>query len=124
MNTSARDLRILSGLNKHSFSRLSGYIPRLSDRELTVLTNCLGCLIERRYLRHFSNHEIQHLKRILSPFRNYITSAATYKSSPAKRAKAFREIRTQTGRGIILSTLIAAAVPLITSLISNLGKKK
>jgi hypothetical protein len=124
MRLTTHDLGFVTGLNRYSFPQIHESIPRLSDRRLSLLINWLGCLIERRYLSNFSSHEIHHLCRILSPYKSYLKSAATYKNNPLKRAKAFREIRTQTGRGIILSSLIAAAVPLITTLITNLTKKK
>jgi len=90
------------------------------DNVIKFLIKCVKGIVENDAHFQLSNTEKNKAKKIMSPFKNEFRTIA----SSRKRGSIIKSMKQQHGRGVIISSLIAAAIPLISSLVSKLFKKK
>ena len=114
-------------LYRHDIKRLSkctihnNFLHQESECVINFLLKCIAAIIRKDPLmhEHICSADKQTAKKLMYPFKNEYIHLANFKYHP----KIIREIKSQKGTGIILSSLIAAAIPLITSLIESIVKK-
>ena len=98
-------------------------LKNLDDAGLSFLNDCLTCIL-KGHSRHLKlkPKDRKLATKMWLPYRTKLQTM----SDPKHRYRVLRGIRRQTGEGLIFSALIAAAIPLITNLISKLigGKNK
>ena len=111
------DIKCLSKCTIHN-----NFLHQETECVINFLLKCLAAIIRKDPLmhEHICSADRQTAKKLMYPFKNEYMHLANFKSHP----KIIREIKSQKGTGIILSSLIAAAIPLITSLVESIVKKK
>ena len=102
-----------------NWDRVHSIIPHLPKKYLLLIIKLLGNIIKRR--KGYQVPPKYHFKtrNVLHPFR----SDYLYLSKPESRLEVVNAIRKQNGRGFFLSSLIAAAIPLISSFLKKILKK-
>ena len=92
-------------------------VKNMDEKNLTFLTNCLSALVRGEGQFRMKNSEKEQAQKILKPYQKTLKKVAN--SASSKHVVGI--IKKQKGEGFLISALLSAAVPLITSL---LMKKK
>jgi len=115
-------------LYRHDIKRLAkctmhnNILHQENECVINFLLKCIAAIIKNDPLmhEHICSADKQIAKKLMYPFKNEYLHLANFKYHP----NVIQEIKSQKGTGIILSSLIAAAIPLITSLVESIMKKK
>lgn len=121
MKVSKADSDWIKQFNKYSHSKQLSEIPKLKRDKVQLLAKCLSCIV-RQNDENFklTEREKKVLKKTFSPYKLELRKLAAQSGSQSLH----NQIQRQTGRGIILSTLIGAAIPLIAKLVKKIIGKK
>ena len=126
VNMKAKQLKknypLLKILEKTSLKRQPAIIQHLSSDTLGFLLESLSCILHNHPRFHLSTPEKHLAKTVLSPY----IKPGDLKciTSKARRPASVKQIQLQRGRGILLTALLSAVVPLISGLVGKLFKKK
>ena len=94
-------------------------IHNQDEKFVTFLVKALGGIVNNDVLA-LTPAQKKKLRSIMMPFKDHFLLI----SNPKKRKENVTNIRKQYGSGLVISSLIAAAIPLISSLISKITNKK
>ena len=120
MKVSKADAAFITKLDKHPYEEQLAMIPTLKPAKLKFLAKCLGCIVNQDPKFKLSSSEKATIKKSYSPHQTDLIKLVRGAGNRSIQG----HIRKQTGRGILLSTLIGAAIPLITKLIQKIAGKK
>lgn len=95
-------------------------VKNMDEKNLTFLTNCLSALVRGETQFRMKNTDRERAQKILKPYQKTLRKVANSTSSK----HVVDIIKKQKGEGFLISALISAAIPLITSLLSSKMKKK
>lgn len=107
--------------NKYSHAKQLSEIPKLKRDKVHLLAKCLSCIVRQDDVKFkLAEQEKKVLKKTFSPYKTELRKLAAHPGNKSLH----NQIHRQTGRGIILSTLIGAAIPLIAKLVKKIIGKK
>ena len=122
-NTQARKyLPLLHTLTDTPANPRRDLLSRLHPQCLSYIITALTHILQKKRGYHVSEREAQWVRSVLKP---HATKPA-YKliTQPNKGKQIQQQIYKQNGRGIFLSALLSAAIPLIASVIRRFENKK
>jgi len=96
------------------------HVHREHNNVIKFLIKCVRGIVENDNNFKMNDSEKIKARKIMTPFKTEFRALA----SPGRKTKMIQSMKEQRGSGVIISSLIAAAIPLITSLVSKLFKKK
>lgn len=94
-------------------------MKNLDDSSINFLKNCLSCIVHDHPLLRLCGSDRKQALHILKREEKNLRYLVHEKNGTRVRGM----IKKQKGKGFIISSLIAAAIPLISSLIQKLIKK-
>lgn len=116
-----RHAHVVKCLESMPYENQLKLVRSLPSNQLNFLARCLHCLIYNQTRLRLTPSERTRVRSVLQPHHKELK----YISSAGQGDKLSKQLRRQTGRGFLLSALITAAIPLISSVINKLlGKKK
>ena len=96
-------------------------LKNLDPATLTFLTKCMSCVINGTSQNlKLKKSQRKLAQRVWEPYKKEMKKM----SDPKKRTVVVKGIQRQTGEGFILSAILSAAIPLITTLIEKVFTKK
>lgn len=115
-----KDLRkgavVIDAIQKIPQSHQPTLFSHLNDETLLFLTKCVSCILNGDPHFHLSKAEKAEVAHCLKPHQKILEYIAT----PKNQKLILRKIKKpQLGEGFLISALLSAATPLISSLIQN-----
>ena len=116
-----KQAKLVHSLNSVSPKKQMHIMKNLDPAALTFLTKCMSCVLNGSS----SNLKLKPNQRKLAqrswePYKKEMKKIANTKN----HAMVVKRIRRQTGEGFILSAILSAAIPLISTLIQKAFTKK
>jgi len=98
------------------------YLHSENENIINFLLNCLSAIVHKNpdMHKHICPTNLAKAKTIMSPFKQEFLDM----TRANRRGEVIHQIKTQKGGGFLLSGLLAAAIPLISTLIEKILKKK
>lgn len=112
----------LHSLNSVKPKKQMHLMKHLDKNTLGFLSECLACIVNgnSRHLR-LKEKEKKLAQKAWSPYQKTLKKM----SNPKNKATVLKGLQRQTGEGFLMSAILSAAIPLITTLIQKLtGRKK
>lgn len=112
----------LHSLNSVRPKKQMELVKHLDKESQKFLTECMACLVNgnSRHLR-LKDKEKKLAQKAWAPYQKTLKKM----SNPKNKTRVLKGLKKQTGEGFIMSAIISAAIPLITTLVQKLmGKKK
>ena len=106
------------GPRVHELVKQNVNLSTLNKQTLKFLLSCISCLINNHPFFTLKNEEKAAVKEIMLPYKKYFVTIA----NPNKKNNVLTAVKKQTGRGVILSSLIASAIPLISTILKKILK--
>ena len=95
-------------------------LKTVEDDCLHFLVKCVSCFVNEHPKFRLLKKDRAEAKQKMHPYKKHFLSIGNNKH----RNKIVKMVKKQNGRGLIISSLIAAAIPLITGFIQKMLKKK
>ena len=103
----------------HQLSRKQAPLHSLNKGTVVFIIKCLSCIIHDKSRFRLSSSQRERVKTLMYPYKKDYTQLANLNNI----SRIHNSIQKQHGRGVFLSGLITAAIPLISSLLKKILKK-
>lgn len=113
---------LIHSLNSVPPKKQMQLLKHLDKNSLEFLTECLTAIVKgnSRHLR-LKDKNKKRAQKVWAPYQKTLKKM----SNPKHKAVVLKGLQRQTGEGFIMSAVLSAVIPLITTLMSKLfGKKK